>query len=43
MREDQAIGKFQGGATTKIHIAADAHGNPIYQSTYTSNPTAKAS
>lgn len=27
--EESAIGKSRGGATTKIHIAADAHGNPI--------------
>ena len=27
--EDRAIGKSRGGSTTKIHIAADAHGNPI--------------
>jgi len=27
--EDRAIGVSRGGATTKIHIAADAHGNPI--------------
>jgi len=27
--EDRAIGKSRGGATTKIHMAADAHGNPI--------------
>jgi transposase len=27
--EKRAIGKSHGGATTKIHIAADAHGNPI--------------
>jgi transposase len=27
--EERAIGKSRGGATTKIHIAADAHGNPI--------------
>ena len=27
--EDRAIGKSRGGPTTKIHIATDAHGNPI--------------
>tara|TARA_Y100000590_G_C15423262_1_gene902222 strand:+ start:286 stop:852 length:567 start_codon:yes stop_codon:yes gene_type:complete len=27
--EYRAIGKSRGGATTKIHMAADAHGNPI--------------
>ncbi|MBL0319530.1 MAG: IS5 family transposase [Alphaproteobacteria bacterium] len=27
--EERAIGMSRGGATTKIHIAADAHGNPI--------------
>lgn len=27
--EERAIGKSHGGPTTKIHIAADAHGNPI--------------
>lgn len=27
--EERAIGKSRGGATTKIHMAADAHGNPI--------------
>ena len=27
--EERAIGKSRGGSTTKIHIAADAHGNPI--------------
>ncbi|HYX32189.1 MAG TPA: IS5 family transposase [Oligoflexus sp.] len=27
--EERAIGKSRGGATTKIHLAADAHGNPI--------------
>ena len=27
--EERAIGKSRGGATTKIHIAADAYGNPI--------------
>lgn len=27
--EERAIGISRGGATTKIHIAADAHGNPI--------------
>lgn len=27
--EDRAIGKSRGGSTTKLHIAADAHGNPI--------------
>lgn len=27
--EERAIGKSCGGATTKLHIAADAHGNPI--------------
>lgn len=27
--EERAIGLSRGGATTKIHIAADAHGNPI--------------
>ncbi len=26
---DRAIGKSRGGPTTKIHIASDAHGNPI--------------
>lgn len=26
---ERAIGRSRGGATTKIHIAADAHGNPI--------------
>jgi transposase len=27
--EERAIGPSRGGPTTKIHIAADAHGNPI--------------
>lgn len=27
--EARAIGKSRGGLTTKIHICADAHGNPI--------------
>ena len=27
--EERAIGKSRGGATTKIHMAADAHGNPV--------------
>ena len=27
--EERAIGKSRGGPTTKIHVAADAHGNPI--------------
>ena len=27
--EEQAIGISRGGPTTKIHVAADAHGNPI--------------
>lgn len=27
--EERAIGKSRGGPTTKLHIAADAHGNPI--------------
>ena len=27
--EERAIGHSRGGPTTKIHIAADAHGNPI--------------
>ena len=27
--DERAIGRSRGGATTKIHIAADAHGNPI--------------
>lgn len=27
--EERAIGRSRGGPTTKIHIAADAHGNPI--------------
>lgn len=27
--EERAIGKSRGGLTTKIHMAADAHGNPI--------------
>lgn len=27
--EERAIGRSRGGNTTKIHIAADAHGNPI--------------
>ena len=27
--ENRAIGCSRGGATTKIHIVADAHGNPI--------------
>ena len=27
--EERAIGKSCGGLTTKIHICADAHGNPI--------------
>jgi len=27
--EERAIGISRGGPTTKIHIAADAHGNPI--------------
>jgi transposase len=27
--EERAIGKSAGGPTTKIHMVADAHGNPI--------------
>lgn len=27
--EERAIGKSRGGATTKLHVTADAHGNPI--------------
>lgn len=27
--EERAIGKSRGGPTTKIHIAADANGNPV--------------
>ena len=27
--KDQAIAKSRGGNTTKIHLAVDAHGNPI--------------
>jgi transposase len=27
--EERAIGKSRGGPTTKIHMVADAHGNPI--------------
>jgi transposase len=27
--EERAIGKSRGGPTTKLHITADAHGNPI--------------
>jgi len=27
--EERAIGKSRGGLTTKIHVCADAHGNPI--------------
>ncbi|NJM33183.1 MAG: transposase [Limnobacter sp.] len=27
--DERAIGTSRGRATTKIHIAADAHGNPI--------------
>ena len=27
--QERAIGKSRGGATTKLHLAADAHGNPI--------------
>ena len=27
--EERAMGRSRGGPTTKIHIAADAHGNPI--------------
>lgn len=27
--EERAIGISRGGATTKIHVTADAHGNPI--------------
>lgn len=27
--EERAIGMSRGGATTKIHMCADAHGNPI--------------
>jgi transposase len=27
--EERAIGKSCGGATTKLHMAADAHGNPL--------------
>jgi hypothetical protein len=27
--EERAIGKSRGGNTTKIHSAADVHGNPI--------------
>ena len=26
---DRAIGRSRGGATTKIHLAVDAHGHPI--------------
>lgn len=28
-REDEGIGKSVGGNTTKVHMLADAHGNPI--------------
>ena len=28
--EERAIGKSRGGLTTKIHMAADAHGHPVY-------------
>ncbi len=27
--EEEAIGKSRSGSTTKIHMTADAHGNPI--------------
>ncbi len=27
--EERAIGRSRGGLTTKIHVAADSHGNPI--------------
>lgn len=27
--QERAIGKSRGGSTTKLHMAADAHGNPI--------------
>ena len=27
--EERAIGRSRGGPTTKLHIVADAHGNPI--------------
>jgi transposase len=27
--EEHVIGKSRGGATSKIHMAADAHGNPV--------------
>jgi hypothetical protein len=27
--EDQAIGRWRGGLTTKIHVAVDALGNPV--------------
>ena len=27
--EERAIGRSRGGLTSKIHIASDAHGNPI--------------
>ena len=27
--EERAIGRSRGGPTTKIHMACDAHGNPI--------------
>lgn len=27
--EERAIGRSRGGPTTKLHVAADAHGNPI--------------
>ena len=27
--EERAIGKSRGGSTTKLHLAADSHGNPI--------------
>ncbi|MGP9680329.1 IS5 family transposase [Halomonas sp. AOP27-A1-41] len=27
--EERAIGKSRGGATTKLHMLADAHGNPV--------------
>lgn len=27
--EERAIGKSRGGSTSKIHVVADAHGNPV--------------
>ncbi len=27
--ESRAVGKSRGGSTTKIHMASDAHGNPL--------------